>query len=466
MEIEIRLDVSTLRLVYKLFIILIFFGFSLFIFYLNYQTVQKYPIVFGDEGHHMRIAKEMANRKEYLYYLDYYKPNPPAYGYFSIFHFLEAFGFLISEWFAKFLLPLTIFLISFSMFTIFWKLFDEKIALLSSILFQTFQSTVIYSVTFYVDSLLTLFTFLGFGFLFIYNKEKRIEYLILSSIFASLTLIIKPSLPSVIFASFLILSFYLIVYKEKNYKHFFYLLIFPIIVVFSSIFSNTLIYNKMCIEIFPFSEVLNSYLKGDCSIKVVDYKDKYSFSARTEQVGSEVDVFSMGITNYIDFAYGYSYFVIFSLIVSFSYFLIKRNWEIILLLLPIFLLTIYSITYDYLKNKSLGVFLRAEDTARYLYFSNPFIAFYISSIFLILKDLLKFFEKNKHYQKLQMIYVLLFLISLFYISYYFYLSYSQKLDIMQKVKSFSNYFFEACNWVKSNLDKNATLMSLWGYRVV
>ncbi|MEM5828606.1 MAG: hypothetical protein QW197_03880, partial [Candidatus Aenigmatarchaeota archaeon] len=42
----------------------------------------------------------------------------------------------------------------------------------------------------------------------------------------------------------------------------------------------------------------------------------------------------------------------------------------------------------------------------------------------------------------------------------------QKLDIMQKVKSFSNYFFEACNWVKSNLDKNATLMSLWGYRVV
>ena len=37
---------------------------------------------------------------------------------------------------------------------------------------------------------------------------------------------------------------------------------------------------------------------------------------------------------------------------------------------------------------------------------------------------------------------------------------------MQKVKTFSVYFFDACNWVKNNLDKNATLMSLWSNRVV
>ncbi|MEM5830175.1 MAG: glycosyltransferase family 39 protein [Candidatus Aenigmatarchaeota archaeon] len=466
MEIEIKLDLETLTKFYKIFIILFFFGFSLWIFYLNYQTVQKYPIVFGDEGFHMRIAKELTNRKEYLYYLEYFKPNPTAYGYFSIFHFLEAFGFLVSEWFARLLLPLTVFLIAFSMFVIFWKVFDEKIALLSSILFQTFQSTVIYSVTFYVDSLLTLFTLLGFGFSLLYFKEKRIEYLILSSIFISLTLITKPTLPSAILASFYLFLIYKLVFVEKNYKHFIYSLIFPTIITLSAILANILIYNKVCISIFPLSEFLNNYLKGSCIIENINYKDKYSFSARTEQIGTEVDVFSMGLTNYLDFAYGYSSFIIFSVLISIVYFAIKKQIEILALLLPLIFLFLYSLTFDYYWYGNLGVFTRAEDTARYLYFSNPFIALYISSIFLILKEFLSVFEKNKHYQKLYIAYVLLFLISLFFISHFFFTSYSQKLDIMQRVKSFSNYFFEACNWVKNNLDKNATLMSLWGHRVV
>jgi len=463
MEIEIEISKEILLILYKIFIILFFFGFSLWIFYLNYQTVQNYPIVFGDEGYHMRIAKEMVSRKEYLLYLDYYKPNPSAYGYLSLFHFLEAFGFLISEWFARLLLPLTVFLTVFSMFVIFWKLFDEKVALLSTILFQTFQSTVIYSVTFYVDSLLTLFSFLSFGFLLLYLKEKKLHYFYLSSAFSSILLILKPMIPLVILASIAIFAIYL-VFSERKIKLLTFFL-FPTLMFAVVILNNTLAYGKICVGYWVLSDYLNRFLNGSCELKNIEYRDQYSFSARTEQIGSETDIFSFGLLNYLDFAYGYSIFIVFSLIFSITYITITQKRELLFPFLSAALLMVYSISIDYFVYNNFGIFSRAEDTARYLLFFNPFVAFYVSYFFVFLKDFLSSF-KLKNQEKLNLFFTVLFLISLIFISFYFYKSYLSKLDVMKRVKTFSVYFFDACSWVKNNLDKNATLMSLWSNRVV
>ena len=410
MEIEIEISRKTLGLLYKIFILLFFFGFSFWIFYLNYQTVQNYPIVFGDEGYHMRIAKEMASRKEYLLYLDYYKPNPPAYGYLSLFHFLEAFGFLISEWFARLLLPLTVFLIAFSMFVIFWKLFDEKVALISAILFQTFQSTVIYSVTFYVDTLLTLFSFLAFGFLLLYLKEKKLHYFYLSSAFSSILLILKPMIPLVVFASTAFFVIYL-VYLERNIRLLVFFL-FPLLIFSSVILNNIFAYGKICVGYWILSDYLNKFLNGSCEIKNVEYKDQYSFSARTEQIGSEVDLFSFGLLNYFDFAYGYSMFIIFTLVFSVTYIAITRKIELLFPLLPAALLVIYSISIDYFVYNNFGIFSRTEDTARYLLFFNPFVAFYVSYSFVFLKDFLVSF-RSKNQDKINLFFTVFFLISLF-----------------------------------------------------
>jgi len=471
MEIEIEISKETLTKLYKVFILLFFFGFSLWIFYLNYQTVQNYPIVFGDEGYHMRIAKEMFNRKEFLHYLDYYKPNPPAYGYLSIFHFLEAFGFLISEWFARLLLPLTVFLIAFSMFVIFWKLFDEKVALISAILFQTFQSTVIYSVTFYVDSLFVLFVFLGFGFLLLFSKERKIEYILLSSAFFSLQYITKTGIVILTYPCLLIFLFWYFISRKIGGKEILSLL-FPIIFVITiTTFQQLVLYNKICL---PHQSVVSRLLNdvifknfnGSCEKVLIDYKDTLKFEGRTEQVGSEVDVFSFGLENYISFAYGNpAIFFILTFTVSMSYLYFYKRFELLILLFPIFQATIVWLLIFYPLTGDLGIFYRAEDTARSLYFFNPFLSLYIAFFIIFLQDFFKnLFKRNEKWGKYM--FFILFFVLLIYIVSISWSNYSSKLEVMKKVKTFSPYFFEACEWVKNNLDKNATLMSLWGHRVV
>ncbi|MEM5871152.1 MAG: hypothetical protein QXX04_02220, partial [Candidatus Aenigmatarchaeota archaeon] len=107
-----------------------------------------------------------------------------------------------------------------------------------------------------------------------------------------------------------------------------------------------------------------------------------------------------------------------------------------------------------------------EDTARYLYFLNPFIALYSSLFLYSLKEILDLIKNARNSSIVKIVFLLIFLISLFIITYYFFISYSFKLEIMKRVKAFSEYFFEACEYIKERTEKNTTLMSLWGYRVL
>ena len=52
---------------------------------------------------------------------------------------------------------------------------------------------------------------------------------------------------------------------------------------------------------------------------------------------------------------------------------------------------------------------------------------------------------------------------LFWILFSFNIAY-QKLETMQKVKQFSSTFFEACDWIKLNTDKDSLIMTIWAHR--
>lgn len=465
MEIELKINKESLKDLHNFLIIFVFVFFSLFIFFKNFFTVQNYPIIFGDEGYHMRIAKDFAKKREFFHYLDFFEPNKPSYSYLSIFHFLKASGFLISESFARSLLPLTIFLIAFSMFVVFWKIFDRLVALISSILFQLFQSTVIYSVTFYVDSLLVLFSFLSFGFIFLFEKYKEKRYILLSSIFLTLSLLTKHLIPIPISFSVLLLLFYYYLSKKIDLRNFLMFLIFPLIAVVLVILLNVFIYRKICVSFWLLSDFLNNYLEGSCEIETIKYKNIYNFEGRTERVGSEVDLFSFGLVEYINFAYGPSTFIIFFFFIGVIYLLFFKKIDFLFPLISVILLTIGWLIIFYPLTNNLGVMYRVEDMARYLYFFNPFVAFYVSIFVYAFREFLdSILYKNKQIKKI--LYFFLILLALVFVIYKFTISYLQKLEIMRILKTFSPYFFDACEWVKNNLEKNVTLMSLWSYRVL
>jgi hypothetical protein len=151
----------------------------------------------------------------------------------------------------------------------------------------------------------------------------------------------------------------------------------------------------------------------------------------------------MGLTNYLNFAYGDLWFIIFAFCAGLFLLLTKRNELtvflviILLLYLPVFFY--YSI-------------YRAEDAARWAMPWIPLVALVASMFF---DDVYKFI---KTYQKY--IAFIIFII----VIYFSYQNFSQKLAVMAQVKQFSPSFFEACNWIKANTPKDSLISTVWVYR--
>ncbi len=449
----------------KIICLAIFIIISLYTFYQNFKVAFNYPIVFGDEGFHMTIARDLANYKELFAYQKSYidKVSKNGYTFTQYFHFFESFLFLFGENVAKIGLPITVFITALAIFIFASIFFDYKVALLSSILFQMFPSVVIYSTTFYADMHFTLFTILSFFFVLFYFKTNDLKYLITSSILIFLLLISKPLLPYLIVASILFI-FIFQYFKTKNKNLIIHFIIF--VSIFSILFSsllirNLILFNSFCIEtgIESLDKIIFSLFKNPkCSEVLYEHKPKYEFAARTEKIGSEQDMFSFGFKNYADFAYGYSLILLFS-IFGLALQISNKQYEYFILFLPLFILIITQL----IQNKLLttGIFYRVEDTARYTLQYSPFIAILFSyGIVNIINSISNLFKK-----KFYIIMISLFIVVLIVLLSEMYKPYSEKLDMMKKLKSFSSYFFEACNWVKNNLPKNVTLHSLWAYRV-
>jgi 4-amino-4-deoxy-L-arabinose transferase-like glycosyltransferase len=436
----------TIELKPELIILLIF---SAFVLILNLNITLNRPIAFADEGFHTRLAQLIAEEKNYFDYYPFERTKLiySSYSRPPFWNLLEAGFYLIfgfSELLTKFLTPFIVFITSIAVYLLTKRIFDEKVALIASIITITIPSFVTYSVLFQTDVPATLYSILSVLTFIIATKNNSKKYFVLSAVFASIAFLTKiPSVAAILFFGFMFIYELLTERKLLELIKKYSLIAIVILSITSGYFlrnyflyGTPMCYNLPLIKLFDIEK---------CSVN--KYKTNYSFSSVAEQTGTEQNVYSIGITSYLDFAYGRIWFVIFTSISGLFFILFKKD-KIFNILLLYF--TFFLILFPF-------VVARAEDTARYTLAWTPVFAI-LSAIFFS-----KIYETLKKFNKY--IALTVFVIVIFFS----YENLNLKLSIMDRVKQFSPLFFEACNWIKNNPDKvplNASLYTIWAHRAI
>jgi hypothetical protein len=446
----------TIELKHPETIVLLIFCFI--ILFLELQITFNSPIAFGDEGFHTRLAQWTAEKQEIPKYIPFEGTNLIRTGYYRppFWNLLEAsflyiFGF--NEFIIRFLTPFIAMLTGITIYLLTKRLFDKKIGFIAAVLTITIPSFVTYSVLFYTDALLTFFMSLFFLLFLVGIKENNRKYLILSSMFGAFAFLTKESGLAVL--PFFVLAFvYEILIERRIYasikKYGFLVLIFALILS-GYVTRNLYFFKHPTCYPTPFIKLDES----GCSVN--NFQEKYQFSGRVEQVGTEQNVYSMGITNYLEFAYGRmlwpypvvgTFLIIFSVVFGFlgGLILLYAKGNFLNYYIAIFLLLCFYIFYT-----TTG---RAEDTARFTLGWISAIALVSAVFFGELYDFVKLYQK---YVALTIFIIIIFL---------GYQNFKEKLDIMYRVKQFSPLFFEACDWVKQNTPKDSLMMTVWAHRAV
>jgi len=418
------------------------------------QVTFNNPIVFGDESYHARISQYIAEEVEYpawspLGGTELFKTSfaaPPLW-HTLIASFLYLFGF--NEIFIRFLPPFVTFLTGLAVFLLGKELYDEKIGFIASIIAITIPSFATYSVLIYTDALVTLFMTMFFLLFCLYIKRGGKIYSILSGIFGAFAFLTKPS--GIAVYIFIFLAFvYELIKKRKFYEPLkkYFILSLILILVPSTFFLRNFFYYKtpMCAGIPFINRVLDV---SGCAIG--EFEGKYKYAGITEQAGTEQSIYRMGLTNYLNFAYGELVvlgirlpWVILALFSGLFVVLSKRDKSDIFVLLMLSIVLLIFLT-------STG---RAEDTARYTLIWSPFIALLAGKWFSGI------YEFIKEYQKYIALIVFIIVVILSYINL------KGKLDVMAQVKQFSPSFFEACDWIKENTAKDAVISTFWSSRAL
>jgi len=411
------------------------------IFVLELQVSLSSPIIFGDEGFHTRMAQWIAQEQEYPKYIPFVGFDLSRVGYsreplwnFLVGSFFFLFGF--NDVFAKILTPLIGSLLSGLMIYILVnRIYGKKVGFLTSIISITVPSVVTYALLVYVDSLF-LFYFSAFVFTFILAlEEDRKKYYFLAGLFGALAFLTKLTGTIVPLIVFLIFLYQILVEKKPLgiWKKYLWLAL-PFIVVVAFLLRNIVAYGTPCG--LPF---IPDIIKGECEIN--KYVTKYQFAGRTEQVGTEQTVFGIGIANYLIFAYGNLWLVIFGLLAG-LFLLFKdlnRKSFVILVTLAflLFLMTRSEVNY------------RAEDASRYVLGFVPIIVVVSSIFFATFHD---FLEKNYKYFGLVIIAFVLFLS---------YLNFGDKIATIGPMKQAWSSFIDECNWIKANTPEDSKIMTVW-----
>jgi 4-amino-4-deoxy-L-arabinose transferase-like glycosyltransferase len=448
-EKEITIEIKKPELIF----LLVFFTLVLA---LELQVTFGTPISFGDEGFHTRFAQYIAENREFPIFT-VIEETKLSYGGFvrpPLLNILEASLFSLfgtsNDLPIRFLTPFVSILTGVVTFLLVKRLYNEKAGFIASVLAITIPSFVTYSVMFYTDVLYTLYATLFFLLFLLAIKENNKKYLILSGIFGGLAFLTDLSgLAIYIFIPLAFIYEAIITKAFVNQFKKYFILILILILVSSAFFLRNIYYfnhplcRSLSIGIGFIDKFINKIFDlSKCSVN--KFEPKYQFAGRTEQVGTEQTVYSMGITNYLNFAYGNLLLVVFGFFAGLMLLLMKRDRTVDLLIIYflIFLFLFYGSTQ------------RAEDTARNTLGWVPIIALvsaeYFSEIYEFAKKYLKQFAL--------IIFVAVLIASFF--------NFREKLDIMFRVKQFSPAFFEACDWVKNNLPKNASLYTIWSHRAV
>jgi hypothetical protein len=176
------------------------------------------------------------------------------------------------------------------------------------------------------------------------------------------------------------------------------------------------------------------------------YTSKFNVAASAALSGTGLSLLNYGIKNYIEFAYGNSWFVPLAFLAGIIVLAMRRSKADILF--AIVLLSYLPLLYQ----TSLGG--RVEDTSRYSLVILPVIvtiaAFYFDTIY----------DFTKHYYKKLALVVFVVVIAISLVSF------GIKLFSMKSVKEFSPLFFKACDFIKQNTTSSALLLTIWDHQAV
>jgi len=464
--------------------------FSIIVLYFELQVTFSTPINFGDEGFHARLSQYIAENIEYPTYYPFWGNNLQKNGFTRVplWNILGAsfyFMFGYSDAIFRILPPLISIFTGLVVFILVKKLYNEKLALISSIIAITIPSFVTYSVLYYTDILFTFYFALFFLVFLLSLKIGSRKYWLLSGVFGSLAFLTKT--PGIAAYIFVVLVFLYELLTEKKFlpllKKYIPLALIMILIPSTFIIRNFYFFKSSCILPIPFT--------SDSGCSIDDFQEKYQWAGRVAQVGTEAGVLEMGIMNYLNFAYGNIFFVVLGFLCGLIFLLLKKEK-----IDMVILLSIISLLIVIYQGHALS---RAEDTARYSLGWVPIIALVTSMYF---EKMYEFFKSNwtlvgtlalllvdilvlwfyLPFSSIVIIVVgisiilpaLYFIVSKKYqfalvIAFVFLLIFSfinmfDKVTTMAQVKEFSPLFFQACDWIKENTPKDALISTVWTWR--
>ncbi len=416
------------------------------IFYLEISVTIPSPIAFGDEAYYTQLSRLVARNVQYYTWMPFEGDSVEHQGFFKppMWIFLEGsfyylFGF--SPLIVEILTPLISVLTGLAAYAMFGKIFNKLTGFLSSIILVTVPSIVTYADLFYVDTLLIFWITLFVGTFILYEKTKDKKYLVLSTAFAALSILTKA--PAYLILPFYFLYFLYEFFKIKDFRVIKkYIFIVVVLLVFlGGFFLRNLYYFNAPIC----AGQLEFLFRNQNCIVTSNYTPQNNFAGRTALVGTEQNVYSLGLISFFQFAYGQIWLVPLLFTIGAVLILARREkFGLISLLYLLATLPIFYLTYS-------G---RAEDAARYTLIAVPAISV-VASIYL--EELSR---AIKRYSKYLPVLLILVVIVASFSNFY------SKNAIMSGVKQFSPLFLQACDWVKQNTPTNSTLLSENGHPTV
>jgi hypothetical protein len=420
----------------------IFLAFAILILFLEISLATNRPIAFGDGAYHAYISKYIGQNKIFPNVLpgldSYYTYSPLLHLMLSVFY-----TFQNGEVFAKAFIPISVFITGLAIFTTVSKYISKKAGFVAAVLTITLPIVVTYSVVIYTDILMLLFFGLSGIFALIADKENSRKYWILAVVFGGLSFLAKGiGLMSYGFIACLLI--YKFIKKEFQLKEFLKLaLILSVVALVISggwILRNLLLFKAIdCNLPLP---------KLNCVKETIDPSISTKFEGYVTPSGSNLSVLSFGLKNFAEFMYGNVWIVPLAAMIGVILILAKREkvdyFTILLLILAIFPAIVISI-----MGVIEGSEQRTEDIARYMILSAFVIPLIASVFFDKLMNLIK-----KYWRFLPVIIVALIMI-------FSWFSFKSKLDTMSSVTQFSPAFFQACDFIKGNTEKDSRFLSLW-----
>jgi 4-amino-4-deoxy-L-arabinose transferase-like glycosyltransferase len=301
----------------ELIVLMVFLA---FVFYLELQVTFNTPISFGDEGFHTRISQWIAENVEYPVWVPFYE-TPVAKSSFErqpYWNMIEAsFFYLIgfNEGIVKFLVPMISLMTGIVVYLFAKDFYNSRVGFMASVILVTLPSFVTYSVLVYTDALIT-FLLLMFIYMFSRSiKTGRRLHMLAAGAFGALTFMTK--LTGYIVYAVVGIVFLYFMYKEKKFlpviKRYLPILLMLILIPSAMFIRSYRYYNTpVCYRLPIVSKITDMFINYDGCWEI-DYEEEREYAGRTDGGGTEADVFTMGIMNYLTFAYGDVWAVIFPL---------------------------------------------------------------------------------------------------------------------------------------------------------